>query len=173
MRKYINILIGLLLLAAHARAVSAFPNMEFRTTSSYMSSARTNHQSQITNYQLARPSGSMTAISASNFAQLNGEGGACYRASEIHNPAIRRGGRDDEEGEGGTSGIGMTEFHSPVGNTPWGLILLLLFAYVIKKQYLCRRFGKDGLFRPVKYGSTRSGNVHGRRVAHRGRSRLG
>ena len=157
MRKYINILIGLLLLAAPARAVSAFPNMEFRTTSSYMSSG-TCHTSSSASYTIhhtpsTRATGSMTAISASNFAQLNGEGGACYRASEIHNPAIRRGGRDDEEEEGGTSGIGMTEFHSPVGNTPWGLILLLLFAYVIKKQYLCRRFGKDGLFRFSQYGS--------------------
>ena len=134
MRHIVTLIIATLLLAAPARAVSAFPNMEFRTTSSYMSSGRTNHQSQITNYQLARPTGSMTAISASNFAQLNGEGGACYQASAIHNPTIRRGGRDDEEGEGGTSGIGMTEFHSPVGATPWIFMIILAAAYGIIKR---------------------------------------
>ena len=133
MRTYINILIGLLLLAAPARAVSAFPQTEFRTTSAYMSSGRTNHQSQITNYQLARPTGSIAAISASNFAQLNGEGGACYQASAIHKP-IRRGGRDDEEDEGGTSGIGMTEFHSPVGATPWIFMIILAAAYLFVKR---------------------------------------
>ena len=157
--KSILVCLFMVFAASYCGAVNAMPYTEFRSTSVYMGSPARNNKSQITNYQsqisnqrLARPSGSLTAISASNFAQLNGEGGACYQASALHKPAARRGGRDDmedEEGDGGNA-IGVYDFHSPVGNTPWVLILLLLFAYVIKKQYLCRRFGKDELFGSVK-----------------------
>ena len=167
MRYIVTLIISTLLLAAPIRAVSALPNTDFRTTSSYMGS-RTCYTSSPASYTVHRTPGassytihhtpytgavgSLTAISASNFAQLNSEGGACYQASAIHKPAARRGGRDEmEDGEGdGGNAIGVYDFHSPVGDTPWMVILLLLFAYVIKKQYLCRRFGNDELSGPVK-----------------------
>lgn len=65
-------------------------------------------------------SGSLSAISASNFETLNSEGGACYSPAN-NSPAIRRAR------PGGA--IGEYDFHSPVGDTPWILFGLLMIAY--------------------------------------------
>ena len=135
--------------ASYGGAVNTMSYPAFGSTSAYMGN-RTGYTSSATSYTMHhtlytnRPTGSMTAISASNFAALNDEGGAFYQPSATtHRPGVRREGRDDEDDDDGNNAIGEYDFHSPVGNTPWVLILLLLFAYVIKKQYLCRRIGNE------------------------------
>ena len=52
---------------------------------------------------------------------------------------IRKGGIDDEDDD--PSGDPQGYIDTPVGDIPWGItvIFALLFAYIKKKQYLCRR----------------------------------
>lgn len=57
------------------------------------------------------------------------------------------GNPDDDDDENPPIGVAPT---IPIGDTPWILIMLFLFAYIGKKQYLCSRFVKHGLFRPTK-----------------------
>ena len=72
-----------------------------------------------------------SSISAANFEALNSEGGACYQPA--YAPGVRKVRPGDEEGGGGGA-IGEYDFHSPVGNTPWLLTLIMLLAYVLKKR---------------------------------------
>ncbi|MBQ9296632.1 MAG: hypothetical protein IJ204_05495 [Paludibacteraceae bacterium] len=73
----------------------------------------------------ARPQ-SFSAISASNFATLNAEGGACSLTSaETSTPGPRK--------RPGT-GTGVVEERSPVGDTPW------LFVLILATAFACLRF---------------------------------
>ena len=136
-----------MVLAAMSIAANAMPYTEFRSTSAYISStsgntgyARSSVVSvssglKTASYATYRTTGSMVAISAANFATLNSEGGACYQPSSITKPQVRRGGRDDEEEEGdGGNAIGEYDFHSPVGATPWILMVVLAAAYLFIKR---------------------------------------
>ena len=69
-----------------------------------------------------------SAISAANFEALNSEGGACYQPA--YAPGVRKGRPGDDEGGGGGA-IGEYDFHSPVGNIPWILFVLLAAGYVV------------------------------------------
>ena len=69
-----------------------------------------------------------SAISASNFKKLNSEGGACYNPGQDRRKSGRPGGGDD-----GSGAIGEYDFHSPIGNTPWLLILLMSIGYILRK----------------------------------------
>ena len=74
----------------------------------------------------ARPQ-SFSAISASNFATLNAEGGACSLTSaETSTPGPRKA-------RPGT-GTGVVEERSPVGDTPW------LFVLILATAFACLRF---------------------------------
>ena len=75
----------------------------------------------------ARPQ-SFSAISASNFATLNAEGGACSLTSaETSTPGPRKGPRPE-------TGTGVVEERSPVGDTPW------LFVLILATAFACLRF---------------------------------
>ena len=78
----------------------------------------------------------MTAISASNFAALNDEGGEFYQPSSTspRRPGLRREGRDEEDDDDGNNAIGEYDFHSPVGNTPWIVLTLLTVVYLVVKR---------------------------------------
>ena len=80
-----------------------------------------NYQSPITNMA----TGSLSAISASNFAALNSEGGACYR------PSGPRRARPNEDVGGGSGAIGDYTNHSPIGEIPFILMAILASLYVI------------------------------------------
>lgn len=73
--------------------------------------------------------GSMAAISASNFESLNSEGGACYNPAR-DGSAIHRVGRPGS----GSGGTGVSDPQSPVGPTPWILMLLLAGGYILLKR---------------------------------------
>jgi hypothetical protein len=73
------------------------------------------------NMQRPLASGSMSAISASNFEMLNSEGGLCYAESASGSRKTPR--------PGGSGGSGVVDTHSPIGDTPWILFGLLLIAY--------------------------------------------
>ena len=97
----------------------------FRSTSVYVTGATDYNQSAITNNLspiTSKATGSMTAISASNFAELNSEDGLCAETSS-RSAVIRRGR------PGGA--IGEYDFHSPVGDTPWIVLAVLTAIYVI------------------------------------------
>ena len=108
------------------------PTAVFRSTSSYSTEVPTP-----TAMRLQRPEaiGSMSAISASNFAELNSEEGWCGGTSARAN--IRKG-RPGGGGGGGGGAIGEYEFHSPVGNTPWMIMALLAAAYLLVKRRKAR-----------------------------------
>ena len=74
-------------------------------------------------------SGSMSAISASNFETLNSEGGACYNPAR-DGSAIRRVGRPGS----GSGGTGVSDPQSPVGDTPWIIMALLGILYLIRSK---------------------------------------
>ena len=97
---------------------------DFRSTSAYVQSTAGYSQSSITN----RATGSMTAISASNFSTLNSEGGACYIPS-----ATRIGPRRVKIDEPDTEAVGEGVWESPVGDTPFLLLSLLVLLYVLPK----------------------------------------
>jgi len=100
----------------------------FYSTSAYITNSQsqiTNHKSQITNHQSPKVTGSFSSISAANYAALNSEGGACYRAN---GPRKGRGDHKDDYI------IGVNVERSPVGDTPWYLFLLLFLAYAGYKK---------------------------------------
>ena len=123
MRKFIGTLVCLLV-SFQLSAVSyqtmtySAPETNFRSTSAYAGS-----------YQ---PTGSLSAISASNFQTLNSEGGACYHPSAIAKP--RRINREDMEDENGT---GQVNWESPVGDIPFALMAFLALLYA--RSILSRR----------------------------------
>ena len=121
MRKEIVILIiGLFCCVALMAQTSSF-----YSTSAYVN----NYQSPISNHQSPKVTGSFSSISAANYASLNSEGGACYRASS--GPRKGRGKMDDY---GGTGTIGDYTSHSPIGEIPFGIMLLFVLAYVGYKK---------------------------------------
>ena len=132
MRKIIGILVCLWI-SVGLWAVD-FQPAAFGSTSAYLHEGR---GAGIASQSAMRPSGtlaygsgvskggSMAAISASNFETLNSEGGACY------NPA--RDGATIKRGRPGGA-IGEYDFHSPVGATPWLLMLLLAGGYILLKR---------------------------------------
>jgi len=133
MRKYIGILVCLWV-ATSLLAVTYQPckPTAFRTTSAYVAPIQTTSTTMSMSMQRPLASGSLSAISASNFEMLNSEGGWCAATSASANkPHVRKGGRldeDDEEDDNGNA-IGEYDFHSPIGDTPWILFGLLLIAY--------------------------------------------
>ena len=132
MRRMIGILVCLWV-ATSLFAVTYQPckPAAFRTTSAYVAPMQTTSTSMSMNTQRPLASGSLSAISASNFEMLNSEGGWCAATSASSTrPQVRKGGRPDED-EGGDNGnpIGVYDNHSPIGDTPWILFGLLLIAY--------------------------------------------
>lgn len=135
MRKYIGLLVCLLWVSCRLYAVSYQPckPTAFRTTSAYIAPV----SSAVPMMSMQRPlaSGSISAISASNFETLNGEDGWCTSTSATTaKPHVRKGGRPDED-EGGDNGnaVGVYDNHSPVGDVPWILFGLLVIAYAAIK----------------------------------------
>ena len=144
MRKIIGIIVCLFITVG-LWAVEYHP-ATFSSTSAYM------HESRVANVaaqSAMRPSGAMafrsgaitttgslSAISASNFEALNSEGGACYTPAR-HGGTIRRerseegdsGGRDED-----SEAIGSYGYHSPVGATPCLFLALLAALYVVYKR---------------------------------------
>ena len=84
---------------------------------------------------VARPQ-SFSAISASNFRQLNQPGGACYMPSATSNGPRRvsRPGSDGDEDDEENLAIGEAVWRSPVGDTPW------LFVLILATAFACMRF---------------------------------
>lgn len=118
MRKYIVILV-LIIGSLQLSAVSYQP-MSFQSTSAYVSQRSA---SMVMSMQRPVATGSLSAISASNFSTLNGEGGACYSPTQA-NMGPRRGRGDDDA-------IGEYENHSPIGDVPFILLGLMACLYVI------------------------------------------
>ncbi len=116
MRKIKGILVCLLVFSSRLIAVDYQP-IAFSSTSSYMGDNQATRQ--MTHYDRTQPVGSLTTISASNFESLNGEGGA-------FSPAAASGPRRGRPG----GAIGEYDFHSPIGDTPWGVMLLLAVGYI-------------------------------------------
>ena len=120
----------------------------FRSTSVYVTGATDYNQSSYTRSVLPTtggaasaekglfyrncPTGSMTAISASNFAVLNGEGGEFYQPSATK-PQVRKVSRPDSDDEDDLA-IGEIIERSPVGNTPWIVMALLAVVYLVVKR---------------------------------------
>ena len=130
MKRQINIYI-FLCVAASVFAVAYQPCQpsSFRSTSTYVCGAADYNQSSYTIHHTSyttKATGSLSAISASNFAELNSEEGWCAGTSAKAN--IRKG-RPGGGGGGGGGAIGEYDFHSPIGDTPWILFGLLLLAY--------------------------------------------
>ena len=132
MRRRIVSILVCLWVAAEMFAVSyqSYQPTEFRSTSAFVAErpmATAYHQSPITNHQ------SLTAISASNFAVLNGEGGACYI------PSATSGPRRAKIVEPDTEAVGEGVWESPVGETPLILLALLTAFYAF---FLTSRSGR-------------------------------
>lgn len=132
MRRLIGILVCLWV-ATSLFAVTYQPckPAAFRTTSAYVAPIPTTAHTMSMSMQRPLASGSLSAISASNFEMLNSEGGWCAVTSATSTrPHIRRDGRpEDDEGDDNGNAIGEYDFHSPIGDTPWILFGLLLIAY--------------------------------------------
>lgn len=129
MKQLIYILLYLLLSVTPARADFGSISMDFHSTSSFHNATRSTASFRSTDaYRTtgAVSTGSFSSISASNFATLNSEGGEFYEEPSYLGP---RRGRP-----GGGGAIGEYEQHSPVGDIPWLLIVILLTATA-----LCRR----------------------------------
>lgn len=126
MRRLIGILICLWV-ATSLFAVTYQPckPAAFRTTSAYVAPMQSASPTMSMNTQRPLASGSLSAISASNFEVLNCEGGACYI------PSATSGSRrvKVKEPEPDTEAIGEGVWESPIGDTPWILFGLLLIAY--------------------------------------------
>ena len=136
MRKIISILFCLWI-SVGLRAVD-FQPAAFGSTSPYLHEGR---GAGIASQSAMRPTGtlaygsgvsmggSMSAISSSNFETLNSEGGACYNPAR-DGSAIRRVGRPGS----GSGGTGVSDPTSPVGPTPWILMILLAGGYILLKR---------------------------------------
>ncbi|MBQ7258636.1 MAG: hypothetical protein IJS57_01670 [Paludibacteraceae bacterium] len=130
MRKIIGILVCLWV-AARLFAVDyqpfaySAPTTEFRSTSTY-SVPQTANSLSTTHTGLTS---SLAAISTSNFQMLNSEGGLCYQPSATANRA-RKGRPTEDEGGDGDNAIGEYDLHSPVGETPFILFVLLAALYI-------------------------------------------
>lgn len=137
MRKIIGIIVCLFITVG-LWAVEYHP-ATFSSTSTYMHESRV---ASVAAQSAMRPSGAMafrsgtitttgslSAISASNFEALNSEGGACYNAPR-HGGTIKKVGRP----ETGSGGIGVSEPSSPVGATPCLFLALLAALYVVYKR---------------------------------------
>ena len=128
MRKLIGIIVCLGLTAALS-AVTYQPckASEFRSTSSYVVNG---NQTLAPQAQMGlasartAPTGSLSAISASNFESLNSEAGLMVTPASSSGPRRGRPGG----GEGGE--IGNYGYHSPVGDTPWLVMALLALFYI-------------------------------------------
>ena len=122
MRKLLGIVVCLWiverLLAVEYRPIG------FSSTSAYAGSQRSEQMAMMPPSRV-QTYGSMSAISAANFTALNSEGGACYTPTDTERPkgSIRKG-------RSGGNGTGMYDFRSPVGSTPWVLIIMLAVAYL-------------------------------------------
>ena len=133
MRKLVSVLVCLWV-AAEMFAVSyqSYQPTMFRSTSAYVAErpmATSCHQSSRANHQ------TLTAISASNFATLNSEGGACYIPSATSGPSKVK----VKEPEPDTEAIGEGVWESPVGETPLILLALLAAFYAF---FLTSRSGR-------------------------------
>jgi hypothetical protein len=136
MRRRIGILVCLLVFSLQLSAVSyqpCKPSSNFRSTSVYVTGRQQptgGFQSSMSNVQspmASRATGSFSAISASNFETLNSEGGACYNGP--------RRGRGREDDYGGSGAIGDVTNHSPIGEVPWLLMVLLVVPYLISLKF--------------------------------------
>lgn len=141
MRKIIGILVCLRITIG-LWAVEYHP-ATFSSTSAYMHESRV---ASVAAQSAMRPSGAMafrsgaitttgslSAISASNFETLNSEGGACYNAPR-HGATIKRGRPGGGEDDSGGGAIGNYDYHSPVGATPCLFLALLAALYVVYKR---------------------------------------
>ena len=130
MRRIEAILLCLWVVAnSFAATYQAFQPTDFRSTSAYMTAGE---RTSMPSASRATPytSQSLSAISASNFATLNSEGGACYHPSAIHS-----GPKKGKVVEPDTEAVGEGVWESPVGDIPWMLIVLLLLLYLpLKKE---------------------------------------
>ena len=128
MRKLIGIIVCLGMTAALS-AVTYQPckASDFRSTSSYVENG---NQTLALQAQMGlapartAPTGSLSAISASNFESLNSEAGLMVTPASSSGPRRGRPGG----GEGGE--IGNYGYHSPVGDTPWLVMALLALFYI-------------------------------------------
>lgn len=143
MRKLKGILVCLLVLVTIRIGAVEYHPVSFRSTSAYCQDNRAANggiqsamrTTGVMTYRSGTisPTGSLSAISASNFETLNSEGGACYNAPR-HGATIKRGrpgGGGDDSGSGAT---GEYDFHSPVGATPCLFLALLAALYVVYKR---------------------------------------
>lgn len=134
MRKIIGVIVCLWV-AARLFAVDyqpftySAPTTEFRSTSAY--TASTNALPATT--ARVGSSSSFSAISTSNFQTLNSEGGLCYQPSATANRA-RKGRPTEDEGGDGDNAIGEYDLHSPVGDTPWIFIAILIIVYFFRAK---------------------------------------
>ena len=147
MKKIKGILVCLLILVTIRIGAVEYHPVSFRSTSAYcqdnraanggIQSAMRPSGAMAFRSGAISPTGSLSAISASNFETLNSEGGACYNPARS-NAKIRRerseegdsGGRDEDSGA-----IGSYGYHSPVGATPFLFFFILAALYcVIKKR---------------------------------------
>jgi hypothetical protein len=146
MMKRKGILVCLLVLVTLRIGAVEYHPISFSSTSAYY---RDNRAANGVSQSAMRPTGAMafrsgaitttgslSAISASNFETLNSEGGACYNPARS-NATIRRerseegdsGGRDED-----SEAIGSYGYHSPVGATPCLFLALLAALYVVYKR---------------------------------------
>ena len=126
MRKYIGIVVCLLICCQLSAVTygSLYQPQPFHSTSAYVDqSYAVSMAMEKRTVTMTRPVGSLSSISASNFESLNSEGGACYAPTAAGPRRGRSGGS-----------IGEYEFHSPVGPTPWLMMLLLAAIYGIYKK---------------------------------------
>ena len=125
MKKIIGIIVCLWVVTT-AGAVEFAPAAPFRSTSAYGAHGEQYQQQMTTANSRPQSVGSLSAISASNFEALNSEGGAFYSPSEASSaPSGPRKGRG-----GGGTGIGVIVEESPIGDTPWLIMLLLGVGYI-------------------------------------------
>lgn len=136
MRKIIGILVCLLIIGK-VWSVEYQP-YSFNSTSAYIHPQKT--ESARTNAMRPQTYGSMSTISSANFMALNSEGGACYSPEE-DTPRMKRGVARPDSGSGG---IGVSDYHSPIGATPWIMMVLLAGAYVLKIHRRVVRFSCPG-----------------------------
>ena len=136
MRKFVSVLVCLWVAASvYAAEYKPFaysaPPTEFRSTSAYTASAN----SFTSGRDMVGATSSLAAISASNFATLNSEGGACYI------PSATCGSKrvKVKEPEPDTEAIGEGVWESPVGETPLILLALLAAFYAF---FLTSRSGR-------------------------------
>ena len=123
MKKVIGIIVCLWVVTT-VGAVEFAPADPFRSTSAYGAHGEQYQQQLMTANSRPQSVGSLSAISASNFEALNGEGGAFYSPSEASSaPSGPRKGRP-----GGA--VGEYDFRSPIGDTPWLIMLLLGVGYI-------------------------------------------